>query len=110
MPEQTPKLAPSNSIDHFLLNARAAKMLVAGGVEREVRGWEKTSDHAPTWITLAPKLKTPSRRVRRMQYRERDRSIARSVDATERRNGRQLARIGRFHEWYILLLQTIASN
>ena len=40
-------------IDHFLLNAPAGKMLLAGGVEREVRGWEKTSDHAPTWITLA---------------------------------------------------------
>jgi exodeoxyribonuclease-3 len=39
-------------IDHFLLNKRAAEMLSAAGVEREVRGWEKTSDHAPTWITL----------------------------------------------------------
>ena len=49
-------------IDHFLLNARAAKMLVAADVEREVRGWEKSSDHAPTWITLAEKLKAPVRR------------------------------------------------
>jgi exodeoxyribonuclease III len=39
-------------IDHFLLNARAAETLTAAGVEREVRGWEKASDHAPTWITL----------------------------------------------------------
>jgi exodeoxyribonuclease-3 len=39
-------------IDHFLLNAPAAKLLSKGGVEREVRGWEKTSDHAPTWIQL----------------------------------------------------------
>jgi exodeoxyribonuclease III len=52
-------------IDHFLLNARAAKRLVAGGVEREVRGWEKTSDHAPTWITLAETPKVPGQRVRR---------------------------------------------
>jgi exodeoxyribonuclease III len=37
-------------IDHFLLNAPATKMLGGGGVERDVRGWEKTSDHAPTWI------------------------------------------------------------
>jgi exodeoxyribonuclease-3 len=43
-------------IDHFLLNARAAKMLVAAGVEHEVRGWEKSSDHAPTWIALEEKL------------------------------------------------------
>jgi exodeoxyribonuclease III len=52
-------------IDHFLLNAPAAKMLVAAGVEREVRGWEKTSDHAPTWITLGQKRKSPAGRVKR---------------------------------------------
>jgi exodeoxyribonuclease-3 len=51
-------------IDHFLLNDRAAKMLVAAGVEREVRGWEKTSDHAPAWITLKPK-KSAQRRTRK---------------------------------------------
>jgi exodeoxyribonuclease III len=45
-------------IDHFLLNAVAAKKLLAGGVEREVRGWEKTSDHAPTWIKLSNEAKT----------------------------------------------------
>jgi exodeoxyribonuclease-3 len=48
-------------IDHFLLNPSAAKLLVAGGVEREVRGWEKTSDHAPTWITLRKKPVRPSK-------------------------------------------------
>ena len=26
--------------------------LAAAGVDREVRGWEKTSDHAPTWVEL----------------------------------------------------------
>jgi exodeoxyribonuclease-3 len=52
-------------IDHFLLNAPAAKTLVAAGVERDVRGWEKSSDHAPTWITLAEKPKTPASRQRR---------------------------------------------
>ena len=51
-------------IDHFLLNPRAAEMLVAAGVERDVRGWEKTSDHAPTWITLAEEAKTPAGRTR----------------------------------------------
>jgi exodeoxyribonuclease III len=50
-------------IDHFLLNAPAAKMLASGGVDREVRGWEKTSDHAPTWITLTEK-KRRGRRVK----------------------------------------------
>jgi len=39
-------------IDHFLLNAMAAKRLQSGGVDRDVRGWEKTSDHAPVWIEI----------------------------------------------------------
>jgi exodeoxyribonuclease-3 len=39
-------------IDHFLLSPHLSKRLVAGGVDREVRGWEKTSDHAPVWIEL----------------------------------------------------------
>jgi len=51
-------------IDHLLLNAPAAKRLTAAGVDREVRGWEKASDHAPAWICLADgELKAP-RRVR----------------------------------------------
>jgi exodeoxyribonuclease-3 len=41
-------------IDHFLLNAPLKKRLVAAGVDRDVRGWEKTSDHAPVWIELKP--------------------------------------------------------
>lgn len=39
-------------IDHFLLSPQIEKKLSAAGVDREVRGWEKTSDHAPVWITL----------------------------------------------------------
>jgi exodeoxyribonuclease III len=39
-------------MDHILLNARLAKRLQAGGVDRDVRAWEKTSDHAPTWIDV----------------------------------------------------------
>jgi exodeoxyribonuclease-3 len=42
-------------IDHFLLNPEIEKRLVAAGVDREVRGWEKTSDHAPVWIELSEK-------------------------------------------------------
>jgi exodeoxyribonuclease-3 len=40
-------------IDHLLLNKVAAKRLRAAGVDREVRGREKASDHAPVWIELA---------------------------------------------------------
>jgi exodeoxyribonuclease III len=39
-------------IDHHLLNAPAAARLERAGVDRHVRGWEKASDHAPTWIEL----------------------------------------------------------
>jgi exodeoxyribonuclease-3 len=39
-------------IDHLLLNPIMAKRLVAADVDRHVRGWEKASDHAPTWIAL----------------------------------------------------------
>ena len=40
-------------IDHLLLNASAAKQLQRAGVDREVRGWEKASDHAPAWVELS---------------------------------------------------------
>ena len=46
-------------IDHFLLSSQVDKRLKDAGVDREVRGWEKTSDHAPTWITLADKATRP---------------------------------------------------
>jgi len=41
-------------IDHFLLSPDLAPRLVSAGVDRTVRSWEKTSDHAPVWIELAP--------------------------------------------------------
>ena len=40
-------------IDHFLLSPKLAPRLSAAGVDRNVRGWEKSSDHAPVWIELA---------------------------------------------------------
>ncbi|MDQ3110253.1 MAG: exodeoxyribonuclease III [Bacteroidota bacterium] len=39
-------------IDHFLLSPHLKSHLKAAGVDREVRGWEKSSDHAPVWIEL----------------------------------------------------------
>lgn len=39
-------------IDHILLSPSLASRLEAAGVDRHVRGWEKTSDHAPTWVIL----------------------------------------------------------
>ncbi|MEO8412846.1 MAG: exodeoxyribonuclease III [Ginsengibacter sp.] len=40
-------------IDHFLLSPHLSGRLIAAGVNRDVRGWEKTSDHAPVWIELS---------------------------------------------------------
>jgi exodeoxyribonuclease-3 len=39
-------------IDHLLLNKTLRPRLVGAGVDRAVRGWEKASDHAPTWVEL----------------------------------------------------------
>jgi exodeoxyribonuclease III len=40
-------------IDHLLLSPPLAKRLVSAGVDRDVRGREHASDHAPAWIELA---------------------------------------------------------
>ncbi len=39
-------------IDHILLSPSIQNRLIEGGIDRHVRGWEKSSDHAPTWIRL----------------------------------------------------------
>ncbi|MFD0764475.1 DNA ligase D [Mucilaginibacter lutimaris] len=40
-------------LDHFLLNKKIAPSLVAADVDKYVRGWPGTSDHAPVWIELS---------------------------------------------------------
>ena len=39
-------------IDHLLLSPQAADRLVDAGVDKEYRGRERASDHAPTWALL----------------------------------------------------------
>jgi exodeoxyribonuclease-3 len=39
-------------IDHLLLTPDLARRLKRAAVDTEVRGWEKTSNHAPVWIEL----------------------------------------------------------
>jgi exodeoxyribonuclease-3 len=49
-------------IDHLLLSPPLAKRLTCAGVDRDVRGREHPSDHAPAWIELAaPEQKLPDR-------------------------------------------------
>ncbi|GGC67060.1 exodeoxyribonuclease III [Pedobacter quisquiliarum] len=40
-------------IDHFLLSPQLKNHLKAAQVDHHVRGWEKTSDHAPVWIEIS---------------------------------------------------------
>jgi exodeoxyribonuclease-3 len=40
-------------IDHILLSTQLASRLAAAGIDRTVRGWEKSSDHAPAWVEVA---------------------------------------------------------
>lgn len=44
-------------IDHFLLSPAITLQLKTAAVDHHVRGWEKSSDHAPVWI----ELKNPSK-------------------------------------------------
>jgi exodeoxyribonuclease-3 len=58
-------------IDHLLLSPSIAGRLKAAGVDREVRGWEKASDHAPTWIELADRPSVLRSKPRRPTARRR---------------------------------------
>jgi exodeoxyribonuclease III len=40
-------------IDHLLLSPHAADRLLDAGVDRDYRGRDKASDHAPAWVSLA---------------------------------------------------------
>ncbi|OYZ69787.1 MAG: exodeoxyribonuclease III, partial [Rhizobiales bacterium 24-66-13] len=39
-------------IDHLLLSPQAADTLIAAGIDKHVRAWEKPSDHVPVWVDL----------------------------------------------------------
>ena len=39
-------------IDHILLSPQAADRLLAAGIDKFTRGWEKPSDHVPVWVEL----------------------------------------------------------
>lgn len=39
-------------LDHLLLSKALSRKLTAAGVDREVRGADGASDHAPVWVTL----------------------------------------------------------
>ena len=47
-------LSRERDIDHLLLSPAAADRLIDAQVDRDFRGREKASDHAPTWVELRP--------------------------------------------------------
>jgi exodeoxyribonuclease-3 len=50
-------------LDHFLLSPPLSARLLAADVDRDVRGWEKASDHAPVWIELSDPAPAKKRRA-----------------------------------------------
>src|SRR5580704_478042 len=49
-------------IDHLLLSKQAADRLAAAGVDRDVRGNDNASDHAPVWIELTDVIRASARK------------------------------------------------
>lgn len=39
-------------IDHLMLSPQAADRLLAAGIDRHVRAWERPSDHVPVWADI----------------------------------------------------------
>jgi exodeoxyribonuclease III len=52
-------------IDHLLVSPSIVGPLKAANVDREARGWDKSSDHAPTWVELADAPKRQPRSARK---------------------------------------------
>jgi len=52
-------------LDHLLLSPQAAKRLAEAGVDRDIRGEEGASDHAPAWVLLREAAKAGRRPVGR---------------------------------------------
>ena len=45
-------------IDHFLLSPNCVDLLEDTGIDAEIRGYERPSDHVPIWIKLSEKQNT----------------------------------------------------
>ena len=72
-------------LDHLLLNAKAAKRLTDAGVDREVRGLEDASDHAPAWIILRDAAARPRKQSRMPPEAKQPKKTAKSKGPSARR-------------------------
>jgi exodeoxyribonuclease-3 len=73
-------------IDHLLLSPELAARLADAQVDAGVRGWEKTSDHAPVWIELGEKRAARTRA--RATPKARAKAAPREAAARRRSKGR----------------------
>jgi DNA polymerase-1 len=71
-------------IDHLLLSAQAADLLVSAGVDRQIRGRQGASDHAPAWVVLRSDAKT-RRKSPRPEPKTARGSLRRNAPAPTRR-------------------------
>jgi exodeoxyribonuclease III len=74
-------------IDHLLLSSETAKRLEDAGVDRDVRGDDGASDHAPAWIVLGEASGAPrsvARRSRNGTRKPAGQRKTRTPKATER--------------------------
>ena len=55
-------------LDHLLLNNLVADRLIGAGVDRDVRGLPKASDHAPAWIELSTVASHPHQPRQNREY------------------------------------------
>lgn len=72
-------------IDFVLLSPALARRLVAAGVDRDMRGRENASDHAPVWVELTPAAAGTARPARRRSRQPGAGSTGTTSTATSRR-------------------------
>src|SRR5262249_34755577 len=68
-------------IDHLLLSGAVSKRLRDAGVDREIRGAEGASDHAPAWIVLRDDAEASASTAARKAGRQPSRRMATSKPA-----------------------------
>lgn len=70
-------------LDHLLLSGQTARRLEAAGVDRDIRGEEGASDHAPAWVVLGDEAaRRSARRIGTGTQKPAAQKKARPADAT----------------------------
>jgi len=72
-------------IDHVLMNKPAAALFSGAGVDRNVRGRPKPSDHAPVWITLQTEATAVGKRALSRKRRTLDGPVKRTKKSSKKK-------------------------